>query len=212
MAREVSETNATTLASYETAAELYIQHQSPVTREQLAFLDAVAQSLPNRGRVLEIGSATGQDAALLEDRGLTVRRTDATRAFVERLRSRGHEAEVLNVVTDALGGPWDGIYANAVFLHLNPGELAEVLVKAAGAVVPDGILGFTVKAGDGSGWTTTKLDRPRHFTYWRAPMLRALIDSSPWDLLQLEHVAGAKDDWLQCICKQSNVRTGVGGS
>ncbi len=73
--------------------------------------------------MLEIGSATGRDAAVLEARGLKVRRTDATPAFVDRLRADGVAADVLNVITDELGGPWDAIYAGAVFLHLNVLEL-----------------------------------------------------------------------------------------
>jgi SAM-dependent methyltransferase len=161
MSREVSE-NVTTLASYEAAADLYVAHQPPTAPAALlTFLDAIAELLPNGGRVLEIGSATGQDAALLEARGLRVRRTDATGGFVKRLRSLGVEAEILNVVTDELGGPWEGIFANAVFLHLNVCELAGVLAKTARSVTPGGILGFTVKEGDGAGWSTAKLNLPR---------------------------------------------------
>jgi SAM-dependent methyltransferase len=202
MSRKVSE-NVATLASYEAAADLYVAHQPPTAPAALlTFLDAIAELLPNGGRVLEIGSATGQDAALLEARGLRVRRTDATVAFVKRLRSQGVEAEILNVVTDELGGPWDGIFANAVFLHLNVGELAGVLAKTARSVTAEGILGFTVKEGDGAGWSTAKLNLPRHFIYWRPASLRAMVDSSPWDLIALDRVAGAKDDWLYCLCRR----------
>jgi SAM-dependent methyltransferase len=203
MSSEASESNARTLASYEAAADRYAERQPAATpTELLAFLDAIAGSLPPSGRVLEIGSATGHDAALLEARGLRVHRTDATRAFVEQLRSRGLQAEILNVITDELGGPWDGVYANAVLLHLDASELAGVLAKTAGAVVPGGVLGFTVKEGDGAGWSTAKLDHPRHFTYWRPAPLRVMLDSSPWDLIGLERVAGAGDDWLYCLCRR----------
>jgi SAM-dependent methyltransferase len=210
MPREVSE-NVTTLGSYEAAADLYVAHQPPTAPAALlTFLDAIAELLPNGGRVLEIGSATGQDAVLLEARGLRVRRTDATGGFVKRLRSQGVEAEILNVVTDELGGPWDGIFANAVFLHLNVCELAGVLAKTARSVTPGGILGFTVKEGDGAGWSTAKLNLPRHFTYWRPASLRAMVDSSPWDLIALDRVAGAKDDWLYCLCWMQTALTPAG--
>jgi SAM-dependent methyltransferase len=150
MPREVSE-NVTTLASYEAAADQYVAHQPPTAPAALlTFVDAIAELLPNGGRVLEIGSATGQDATLLEARGLRVCRTDATVGFVNRLRAHGVEAEILNVLTDELGGPWDGIFANAVFVHLNVYELAGVLAKTARSVTPGGILGFTVKEGDGA--------------------------------------------------------------
>jgi len=99
MSSEASATNARTLASNEAAADRYAERQpAAAPAALLAFLDAIAGSLPPGGRVLEIGSATGHDAALLEARGLRVHRTDAARAFVEQLRSRGLEAEILNVI------------------------------------------------------------------------------------------------------------------
>ena len=197
-----------TVASYEAAADLYAARQPPAPPVALlAFLDAIARLVPAGGRILEIGSATGQDAALLQARGLRVHRTDAAGAFVKQPRLQGFEAEILNVITDELCGPWDGIYANAVFLHLDAGEIAGMLVRTAGAVVAGGVLGFTVKEGDGAGWSTAKLGLPRHFTYWRPASLRALVDASPWDLLALDRVAGARDDWLYCLCRAPGAST-----
>ena len=208
MSSEATGTNAVTLASYQAAADRYAASQpAAAPLELLSFLDAIAGLLPAGGRVLEIGSATGHDAALLEARGLRVHRTDATGAFVERLRSQGFEAEILNVITDHLGGPWDGVYANAVLLHLDAGELAGVLARTAGAVVSGGVLAFTVKEGDGARWSMAKLDVPRHFTYWRPASLRAMVDASPWDLIALDSVAGAYDDWLYCLCRVPGAST-----
>lgn len=66
-----------------------------------------------------------------------------------------------------------------MFLHLDARELMQVLVKTAAAVVPAGMLAFTLKVGDGEGWTTTKLNRPRHFTYRREPAPRAVLSTCP---------------------------------
>ncbi len=197
-----SQNNARTLATYEAAADVYAaaQNASP-PQGVLDFIDRFAAELRPGAGVLEIGSATGQDADLLEQRGLCVQRSDATSAFVTALRARGHRVELVNVITDELAGPWDAIYANAVFLHLSAAELAAVLSRTAAAVLPGGLLAFTLKEGDGEGWSSHKLSRPRHFTYWRALPLRRLLDASPWELISLSHEAGRKDDWLQCICR-----------
>lgn len=199
---ETSETNAATLASYQAAADLYARTEpAPTPAELLAFLGVLVTLVPTGGSVLEIGSATGRDATILEARGLRVSRTDATQAFVDRLRAQGLTAAVLNVITDELGGPWDAIYANAVFLHLNLTELSHVLVKTAAAVVPGGALAFTLKEGDGAAWTTVKLDQPRYFTYWREEGLRSLIDGTPWEVVSIDRVVGSSDEWLFCICR-----------
>lgn len=68
--------------------------------------------------------------------------------------------------------------------------------KTAAAVVPAGMLAFTLKVGDGEGWTITKLNRPRHFTYWREPALRAVLSTSPWNVESIDQVVGLTDDWL----------------
>lgn len=200
MDREVHDANTRTLLAYEAAADAYVHAQEPPSPELLSFMSMFAAHFPSGGAVLEIGSATGHDAAVLEACGLSVQRTDAAVAFVTRLNGQGLSAKVLNVLTDDLAGPWDGIYANAVFLHLSVAQLQFVLERAATAVRPGGTLGFTVKEGDGDAWTTTKLGRPRYFNYWREPALRALVGDSPWELTALRRYAGRKDDWLQCIC------------
>jgi len=56
------------------------------------LLDAVITRLRPRSHVLEVGTGPGREAAYLEERGMQVDRTDATAAFVERLRVHGHEA------------------------------------------------------------------------------------------------------------------------
>ncbi len=202
MIRDASETNAATLAAYQAAADLYAQKEpAAAPTELLAFLDVLATLVAPGGSVLEIGSATGRDAMILEARGLRVSRTDATRAFVETLRAQGLTAAVLNVITDELGGPWDAIYANAVFLHFTLTELSHVLIKAAATVIPGGVLAFTLKEGDGSAWTTVKLDQPRYFTYWREEGLRSLIDGTPWEVVSIDRVVGSSDEWLFCICR-----------
>jgi predicted TPR repeat methyltransferase len=194
--------NSVTLATYEAAAARYAEHVPAVPSAPMSrFIEDVVELLPAAAAVLEVGSATGRDADLLEAKGLRVTRTDATEAFVTRLQARGLPARRLNVLTDDLGGPWDLLYASAVFLHFSAAELTGVLAKAAGAVVPGGVLAFTVKQGDGEGWTTAKLDRPRHFTYWRAPALRSLFESSAWEVHSLALVPGTPEDWLYVICR-----------
>lgn len=73
-------------------------------RDRDLDLDRYAD-LVGSGRVLELGSGPGWDALHLEARGVRVTRSDATGAFLTRLRAAGHEALHLGVRTDDLGGP-----------------------------------------------------------------------------------------------------------
>ncbi len=93
-----------------------------------------------------------------------------------------------------------GRFPPAVFLHISEAELAKVLARTATAAWPGGLLAFTLKEGDGSHWTTAKLDRPRHFTDWREPELRLMIEASPWEVVAVEHATGPAETWLHCLC------------
>lgn len=192
----------TTLASYQANVERYVAGLAPVPAPATAeHLARFAGLLPPAGRVLEIGSGPGRDAAELESRGLRVRRTDATPAFVERLRREGHSADLLDVLTDELGDGYDGIWASAVLLHLERDQLAPVLRRCRAAVRPDGVLGFSMKEGDGEAWTTEKLGAPRYYVYWRREPLVALVRRTGWQPAEVSQASGRWADWLYLICR-----------
>lgn len=96
--------------------------------------------------------------------------------FVERLRAAGYRGGLLDIRTDDLGGPYDGILADAMLLHLTRGQFADVLRRIRQAVATEGFLAFTLKEGDGEKWSTAKIGPPRHFTYWRETAVRAELE------------------------------------
>jgi len=112
------------------------------------------------------------------------------------LRAAGHQARLLDVRTDDFGGPYDAVLADAVLLHVPREQFVDVLQRARQAVTSGGVLAITLKEGDGEAWTEAKLGRPRHFTYWREPAVRAALLNSGWQVLSLEHVEGRVEPWL----------------
>lgn len=174
------------------------------------YLDRFAAAVGG-GHVLELGSGPGTDADHLESRGLRVERTDATPAFVQRLRARGHHARLLDARADSDGGPFDGVFANAVLLHLSPAQLEQALRTARRATRPGGALAMTLKEGDGSGWSNAKLDRPRHFTYWRADDLHDVLLLTGWSVDIIEHRDGRVEPWLFTLAHRSPRELAPGG-
>jgi protein-L-isoaspartate O-methyltransferase len=197
-----------TLAAYQEAAGEYLRNSARPGPEQIAYLDHFA-GLVGSGSVLEIGTGPGWDADHLEFRGLRIVRTDAAPAFVERLRSAGHDARLLDVRTGDLGGPYQAVLANAVLPHLDRDQFEDVLRRARSAVVAGGILGFTLKEGDGAAWSDHKLGLPRHFTYWREPALRTVLRRTGWRVDFLDHIAVRENYWLRVLArKHSDARDG----
>lgn len=183
-----------TLAAYQSRVQEYLCGTPWPFPELIAFLDQFA-SLAGAGPVLEIGSGPGRDAGYLESRGVRVIRTDATPAFVDLLREAGHDARLLDARTDPLGGPYQGILANAVLLHLSRDQFEDLLRRARAATAPGGVLAFTLKEGDGEAWSEDKLGLPRHFTYWREPEVRSALYRAGWPDVSIDHVASG-GGWL----------------
>ncbi len=169
----------------------------------LAYLDEVAR-LVGDGTVLELGSGPGWDAMYLESRGPRVLRTDGAPAFVQMLQAAGNQTQLLDVRVDDCGGPYDAVLADAVLPHITREQFVDVLQRARQAVSPGGVLAVTLKEGDGQAWTEAKLGRPRHFTYWREPAVRAALLETGWQVLSLEHVVGRVEPWLFVLAQSGS--------
>lgn len=142
-----------TIRSYESFAPEYNTLISPLPPpETEAALRRLVDLARPGGTVLEIGSGPGRDADFLESLGVTVRRTDATQAFLDLQAQRGKHGELLDVRTDELGGPYDAVLAMCVLHHIERDLTDSVLGKIAGALRPDG--GFLVSVREGTGETT----------------------------------------------------------
>jgi 2-polyprenyl-3-methyl-5-hydroxy-6-metoxy-1,4-benzoquinol methylase len=194
--------NRATVAAYDGDATAYSDATWDLNDGVTAELDWLAGAVGPGGRVLEIGSAGGRDAVALEERGLTVRRTDVTPAFVELMRSRGYEAEVLDPLTDDLvdeeHGPYDGVWASACLLHVARDDLPTVLRNLAGATRPGGALAMSLKEGDGEEWSVHGHVRaPRRFVYWREEPLREVLTEAGWRVDEVAHgIGGSGQAWL----------------
>src|SRR5262245_28439014 len=115
--------NGETVAAYGRYAEGYAAATRTVSDTGQAILDEFRGRLPPGASILEIGSGPGWDADYLEALGFTVRRTDAAEGFVALQRARGKTAEMLNLITDDLGGPYDGVLILYVLQHLDRGVI-----------------------------------------------------------------------------------------
>lgn len=193
-----------TLAAYEHGVDEYIAASPAAPSEAYArFRASIMDLLPPNAHMLEVGTGPGHDAAFFETKGFVVQRTDATAAFVARLRRSGHSALFLDVTTDDFGGPFDVVFANAVFVHLTTSQFGDALERAAQAVTPTGLLAFTVKEGDGEAWTTAKLAQPRYFRYWRQAALEDKLAHAGWTPLSIDPVQGRLEPWLYAICRRA---------
>jgi SAM-dependent methyltransferase len=172
-----------TLQSYEASAREYnaivAGHLPPEIEDALRRM---MQLVPAGGAVLEIGSGTGQDADFVESLGGVVRRTDAVQAFLDLQAERGKKGELLNVVTDPLGGPYSAILAMCVLIHIDREQMAPVLRKVFDALEPGGAFLVAMRIGEGEtngDYQTVYWAKDRFAEQLAAAGLRTQW-SSPW--------------------------------
>ena len=207
----MSEAVDDTVRAYDLDAAAYARAGAQVPDSVRADIEHFAATIGTGARVLEIGSGGGRDARLMEELGLDVRRTDITPAFVTLLREQGHACDLVDPLVDDLSspqGPYDAVWANASLLHVARHDLSTVLSRLAAVTRDGGLLRLSVKEGDGEGWSTHgSIRNPRHFTYWRAPALEAVVAGAGWSGVSIRAgVAGTRGEtWLELTAARGPV-------
>jgi 2-polyprenyl-3-methyl-5-hydroxy-6-metoxy-1,4-benzoquinol methylase len=180
-----------TISAYEDYAEQYdaIVRHVPNEREQASLKRLVAIAGAS-GQILEVGSGPGYDADFLESLGVKVRRTDATRRFLELQAARGKHGDLLDLITDDLGGPYDAVLALCVLIHVPRDQTDQVLAKIAGSLRPGGA--FLVSMRNGDGETSGEY----HTVYWRRDDFAARLESAGLVLIREDFNVGRdREEW-----------------
>jgi SAM-dependent methyltransferase len=138
----------------------------------------------------------------MESQGYKIIRTDAAEGFVELMRKQGHDARLLDALTDDFGTELAMIFANAVLLHFNPEQVRQILEKVYDSVRPGGRFVFSVKQGEGDGMFREKIDAPRYFCYWQADDIRALLGATPFKLVEMSEASSRSATWFQIIVQK----------
>ncbi len=108
------------------------------TAERDAFLELLQQE--QNTSLLELGAATGSDAAFFQAHGFDVVCVDLSPQMVDRCRARGLVAHVMDVAdlhfpADSFGA----VYAMNCLVHVPKSQLRGVLARVSRVIKPDGL-------------------------------------------------------------------------
>jgi SAM-dependent methyltransferase len=200
----MNDSNPTTVNSYDQHIQEYIDG-TPQSVDGFVkdWIDQTLSGLSKDAKILELGSAFGRDADYIESQGFKVQRTDVTPGFVKLLQGQGHEAKLLNAITDDLGSGYDLVFADAVLLHFTREETREVINKVYAALNDKGRFAFTLKNGEGEAWSDEKLGAPRFFCYWTKQTIQPLLEQAGFTHIAIADdftaTVGSKAKWVQVI-------------
>lgn len=182
--------NKLTIEAYDQTADTYIQHTSQTydgTRQRLrAWIDTTLGYVKPNGNILEIGSATPRDARYMRSKGFNVQCSDASKSFIEYLRSVGEPALDIDITKDSVQGSYDLIFANAVFPHFTKKDTLQALANIHDALASEGILAFNVKQGTGDEWVDEKLGNKRYINYWEPHEIYEIVRQANYEVIELE--------------------------
>jgi SAM-dependent methyltransferase len=190
--------NALTLAAYQSKAQKYIDNTPPNSERFCRWFDEILELIPEQGKVFEIGSGPGGDAAYIASRGFAITCSDPVPRFLEMIRSKGLTAHSLNILKEDIPGSYDFIFANAVLPHFTTDELGLVLNKVWHSLNDQGHFALTLKTGNGALWTTVKLDMPRYFQFWQPEAFMSLAERHGFVQLDMStsHNNYSEEDWI----------------
>src|ERR1039458_4299559 len=100
----MNDDNDKTLQSYSDHVQDYVAGTpQDVSSDLREWIDQALALIPAGGTILELGSGPGRDATYIKSKGYKIIATDAVPGFVDLLLKAGHEARLLNVLTDDFG-------------------------------------------------------------------------------------------------------------
>ncbi len=149
----------------------------PGEMENLPLISQFMRLLPGN-QVLDIGAGPGHQAQYMSRFGLNVVCADFSFQMAKICKGKKLEAVVMDIERLAFRSQsFDGIYAQAVILHIRRPSVSAVIQGLIGLLKPQGVLGLAVMEGDSEGYKdypgTT--GRKRWFTYFTHQEIKEYI-------------------------------------
>lgn len=206
MQEQPAHTNKHTIDAYNKSVDAYIQSTPQKVEGHIkTWLDKCIEKLDPSSEILEVGVGHGKDADYIESKGFQVERTDASSSFVDYQKKNGHNAKLLNVLTDKIAKTYDMILADAVWLHFTPSEARTATENVYNALKKGGLFALSIKEGDGSELTDRKLHLTRYFYYWRETDIKKLLHGVGFGAVQVTVATDYRPDrpgWLLIIAEK----------
>lgn len=200
----MTDRNRQTVAAYDDYAAKYAEVTAP-GRSQYGF-DAVERFVRGVGpgaRVLEVASGPGWDADAMEEAGLHVRRTDLSDGFIAVQAERGKTVEKLDLISDDLGGPWDGLVALYVLQHIERDQLEDVIARMVAALRPGGVLLTSFQEGEAETEQKGSEGGVYHVVQWRPQAMLDLLARQGVTIEWRHSFEGDEARWTILIARRS---------
>ena len=169
-----------------------------------ALLVPFMRSVVMGGHVLDAGCGSGRDGAVLARSGFRVTAIDGCAAMVDAANALGLNASVRRVQEIDDRGVFDGVWAEALMLHVPHSEVPDVISRFATALTPVGSLFVSVKEGNGESVAPDG----RFFSYFsQSGFEKSIEDTGRFDVRAFwpttaPDSGGKEQTWLNFIARR----------
>lgn len=195
-----------TIETYRKNFDKYVKRTPAETCGEFKdWLDYFLSQIPKDGLILEIGSAAGRDARYFVSQGYKVLCTDVIPQALQKLSDEGFETEEFdfrNKPRPEWVGKFDGVFANAVFLHAPLETFENALKNIITVLKKDGAVAFSLKNGEGEEVSYEKTDAPRYFRYHNEQELKKILSKLPFEIIFFDYAENNK--WIHVVMKVRN--------
>lgn len=184
-----------TSETYAMLGDKYLKDISNATPPEL--FDFI-KFFPKGSKVLDVGTAGGRDAKFFADAGMNVTGIDMVGEFLDRAKKDVPSANFIQMDVRNMNFPesfFEGIYANAVLLHLEKKEVPLVLDKFYALLKPKGKLHIRLKEGEGEKEIIEKLSQnhSRFFSFFSKEEIEELLEKSGFKIIRSEEMSDTLD-------------------
>ena len=183
--------NEKTINSYEKYAKEYVNQKNAdsnddVIKQKHAMLSNCLKGVPKSGRLFEIGSGSGEDAAYIQSLGysnLTV--SDAADSFINILRKKGFSPIKFNLLKD----------------DFTKKEAGESIKKIYNSLIDGGKVLFCVKTSKdkAEGWKRlSEKDGEIYFSFWSKDELELFLNQVGFKKIEI----WGYGDWIDCLAER----------
>lgn len=181
-------------------------------REKLNnFLRNSFQSLPKNAKILEIGSANGENAKYIESLGYNVTASDIAEDFINASKNNGLTTINFNILEDNFKEKYSGILAWRVFVHFTEEDIFETLKKSYDNLENNGIFIFNVINRETRNVENEWVDFPneyhmgaeRYYHYFNQKDLDDIISQTKFQIQDFHKEGGDNNNkWLVYVLKK----------
>lgn len=208
--------NKKTLEVYDMNAQMYLDHTivsdnaepEKALRKKKELQEFIKDSfslLKDGDKVLEIGSADGENAKYLEELGYDVTASDVADAFINACKKMDLNTIKFNVLDDEFAKKYNGVFCWRVFVHFTKDDVLTTLKKVYDNLEDNGIFVFNVMNGEHKEVTGEWVDFEgvyhmgveRYYNYFIKDELDNMINGLGYKIVNFHTEGGSnKDKWL----------------